>query len=200
MAFFQKIRGCRILTTPSPCGGNIVSNPINDLLAMISSKTLTCSTSPARIAVQAMGAAAVVAAALVVLSGCAATGASSPKARPVLYANAALNQAGDARARQDTDACLAKAQGAGLTPDEKTNEAGQRAGKGAATGAVAGALGALLTGGGIDGAIRGGLGGAAIGGSVGAVSGAMTEKASATYRTYVQRCLGDMGYEVIGWN
>lgn len=138
--------------------------------------------------------------ALATLLGCAATGPGSPSARPVLYANVALNKAGDARSRQDTDACLAKAQSAGLTPDEKTNETGQRAGKGAATGAVAGALGALLTGGGIDGAIRGGLGGAAIGGSVGAVSGAMSEKPSATYRTYVQRCLGDLGYEVIGWN
>ena len=117
-----------------------------------------------------------------------------------MYSNATLQKAGDARARQDTDACLAKAEGAGLTPDEKTNEAGQRAGKGAAAGAVAGALGALLTGGGLEGAVRGGLGGAAIGGSVGAVSGAMTEKASATYRTYVQRCLGEFGYEVIGWN
>lgn len=136
----------------------------------------------------------------IALTGCAATGPDAPGARPVLYANATLQQAGEARARQDTDACLAKAQGAGLTPEEKNNETAQRAGKGAAAGAVAGALGALLTGGGLEGAVRGGLGGAAVGGSVGAVSGAMNEKASATYRTYVQRCLGEMGYEVIGWN
>jgi outer membrane lipoprotein SlyB len=134
------------------------------------------------------------------LAGCAATGPSGASARPVLYANATLNKAGDARARQDTEACLAKAQGAGLTPLEKTNEAGQRAGKGAATGAVAGAVGALITGGGLDGAMRSGAGGALIGASVGAVSGAMTERPSATYRSYVQRCLADMGYEVIGWN
>ena len=136
----------------------------------------------------------------ITLAGCAATGPSSPNARPVLYANAVLQQAGEVRARHDTDGCLAKAQGAGLTPDEKNNETAQRAGKGAAAGAVAGALGALLTGGGLEGAVRGGLGGAAVGGSVGAVSGAMTEKASASYRTYVQRCLVEMGYEVIGWN
>lgn len=34
----------------------------------------------------------------------------------------------------------------------------------------------------------------------GAVSGALHEKASATYRHFVQRCLSDKGFDVIGWN
>lgn len=141
---------------------------------------------------------AVLATALLV--GCAATGPNSPSARPVLYPNATLNRVGDARAQEETNACMARAQAAGLTPDEKNNAVAHRAGQGAATGGVAAAVGALVTGRGLDGAIRSGATGAAVGGSAGAVSGAMTEKASSTYRHFVQRCLGDKGFEVIGWN
>jgi outer membrane lipoprotein SlyB len=138
--------------------------------------------------------------AVVLLAGCAATGPNSPSARPVLYPNAALNRVGDAKAREEADACMGRAQAAGLTPDEKNNEAARRAGQGAATGGVAAAVGALVTGRGLDGAIRSGAAGAAVGGSAGAVSGAMNEKASATYRHFVQRCLSEKGFEVIGWN
>ena len=134
------------------------------------------------------------------LAGCAATGPSSPSARPVLYPNAALNRVGETRARAEADACMARAQGAGLTPDEKNNETVRRAGQGAATGGVAAAVGALVTGRGVDGAVRSGAAGAAVGGSAGAVSGAMREKASSTYRHFVQRCMSEKGFEVIGWN
>jgi hypothetical protein len=135
-----------------------------------------------------------------VLAGCAATGPNSPSARPVLYPNAALNRAGDVSARVEVDACMARAQAAGLTPDEKNNETARRAGQGAAMGGVGAAVGALVTGRGVEGVVRSGAAGAAVGGSVGAVSGAMHERASATYRNFVQRCLGDRGFEVIGWN
>lgn len=40
----------------------------------------------------------------------------------------------------------------------------------------------------------------AVGGSAGAVSGALQDKPSSIYRQYVQRCLSDKGFEVIGWN
>ena len=45
-----------------------------------------------------------------------------------------------------------------------------------------------------------GAAGAAVGGSAGAVSGALQDKPSSIYRQYVQRCLSDKGFEVIGWN
>jgi hypothetical protein len=32
------------------------------------------------------------------------------------------------------------------------------------------------------------------------VSGAFHEKPSSTYRHFVQRCLKDKGFDVIGWN
>lgn len=134
------------------------------------------------------------------LAGCAATGPDSPSARPVLYPNAALNRVGDAKARTEVDACMARAQSAGLTPDEKNNETARRAGQGAAVGGVAAAVGALVTGRNADRVIRSGAAGAAVGGSAGAVSGAMHEKASTTYRNFVQRCVSEKGFEVIGWN
>ena len=134
------------------------------------------------------------------LAGCAATGPGSPSARPVLYPNAALNRVGETQARAEVDACTLRAQSAGLTPDEKNNETARRAGQGAAVGGVAAAVGALVTGRGVDLVVRSGAVGAAVGGSAGAVSGAMQEKASATYRHFVQRCLSDKGFEVIGWN
>lgn len=134
------------------------------------------------------------------LAACAATGPSSPSARPVLYPNATLNRVGEARGRAEAEACMARAQSAGLTPDEQNNETARRAGQGAATGGVAAAVGALVTGRGVDGAVRSGAAGAAVGGSAGAVSGAMRQKASSTYRYFVQRCMSEKGFEVIGWN
>ena len=134
------------------------------------------------------------------VSACAATGPNSPSARPVLYPNATLNRVGDAQGRVEADACMARAQSSGLTPDEKDNAAGRGAAKGAVIAGVAGAVGALVSGRGIDGAVRSGAGGAAIGGATGAAAGSMNERANSTYRHFVQRCLSERGFEVIGWN
>ena len=132
--------------------------------------------------------------------GCAATGSQSPNARPVLYPNATLNRVGDGVARAEVDACMARAQSAGLSPVEQSNAVGQRAGQGAAVGGVAAAVGALVTGRNLDSIFTSGLAGAAVGGSAGAVSGAMQNRPSSLYRQYVQRCVSDKGFEVIGWN
>lgn len=88
---------------------------------------------------------------------------------------------------------------AGLTPEEKDNAVGRGAAKGAAVGGVAGAVGALVRGH-PERALEVGAEGAAVGGSAGAVAGAFHEKPSGTFRHYVQRCLKDKGYDVIGWN
>ena len=134
------------------------------------------------------------------LAGCAATGPHSPQARPVIYAANAPTPAVLQRQQAETDECIQRATAQGLTADEKNNDTAVRAGKGAAAGGVGAAVGALVTGRGIDGAVRAGAAGAAVGGAVGAVSGAMNERPNATYRNYVQRCLGDKGFQVIGWN
>lgn len=134
------------------------------------------------------------------LAGCAATGPDSPSARPVLYPNAAYNTMGEVRARQAVDTCTARAQAAGLTPEEQNNAATRRATQGAATVGTAAAVGALVTGRDAERVVRAGATGAAVGGAAGAVSGAMQDKPSSTYRKFVQRCLSEQGLDVIGWN
>jgi hypothetical protein len=95
---------------------------------------------------------------------------------------------------------MARAAQAGLTPDQRSNEVGKRAGEGAATAGVASAVGALITGRSSD-ILRAGAAGAAIGGSAGAVSGAFNnDKVNPVYRQFVQRCLQEKGFDVIGWN
>ena len=136
-----------------------------------------------------------------VLAGCAGHAADSASSRPVLYPNATLNRVGDAQGRMEVNACMARAQASGLSPAQNTNEAGRRAGEGAATAGVASIVGALITGRGGEGVLRAGAAGAAIGGSAGAVSGAFhNDRPNGIYRNFVQRCLGDKGFEVIGWN
>lgn len=138
--------------------------------------------------------------ALVLLAACATTGSGSSSARPVFYPNATLNRVGEAKARDEADACMAQAQSAGLTPDEKTNAVAHGAAKGAAVGAVAGSVGSLVTGKSLERSLGNGVAGAAVGGSVGAVSGAFKDKPNTTYRRFVQRCLTDKEFDVIGWN
>lgn len=139
--------------------------------------------------------------AVAALSACATGGPSSASARPVLYPNATLNRVGDAQGQAEANACMSRASAAGLSPSQSGNEVGRRAGEGAAVGGVASAVGALITGRGGEGVLRAGAAGAAVGGSAGAVSGAFhNDKPNSTYRSFVQRCLSERGFEVIGWN
>ena len=142
-----------------------------------------------------------VSAAVTLLSACATSGPGSPSARPVLYPNATLNRVGEVQGRAEADACMSRAVSAGLTPEQRSNEVGRRAGEGAAAVGVASAVGALITGRGTEGVFRAGAAGAAVGGSAGAVSGAFhSDRPNTTYRSFVQRCLSEKGFDVIGWN
>ena len=134
------------------------------------------------------------------LAGCATTGPGSPSAKPVLYPNATLTRVGEAQAKAEVAGCQARAGQAGLTPDQNNNQVARRAGEGAATAGVASAVAALITGRSSD-ILRAGATGAAIGGSAGAVSGAFNnDKVNPVYRQFVQRCLQEKGFDVIGWN
>ena len=146
-------------------------------------------------------AAGTLAAAAVLLSACATSGPNSASARPVLYPNATLNRLGEAQGQAEANACMARASSSGLAPSQGGHEVGRRAGEGAAVAGVASAVGALITGRGGEGVLRSGAAGAAVGGSAGAVSGAFhNDKPNSTYRSFVQRCLSEKGFEVIGWN
>ena len=95
---------------------------------------------------------------------------------------------------------MAKAARAGLTPDQKTNQVGRRAGEGAAIAGVASAVGELITGR-SNNVLRAGATGAAIGGSSGVVSGAShNDKGNLVCRQFMQRCLSEKGFDVIGRN
>lgn len=134
------------------------------------------------------------------LAGCASTGSGSGSAHPVLYPNAAFNRVGEAQAQNEVAACRARASAAGLRAEEGSQVA-QRAGEGAAVAGVASAVGALVFGRGTDGMLRSGLGGAAIGGAAGATQAAVRGgRPNSVYRSFVQRCLSEKGFDVIGWN
>lgn len=122
-------------------------------------------------------------------------GACARTQRPVLYPNAKLQQVGKAQAEQDIEACRKRAD------DWVESTAGKDIAKGAAVGGAAGAaVGAV--GGAVSG--RGAGTGAAVGAATGATAGAVHGAAKQTrpspvYKQYVNRCLKERGYDVLGW-
>jgi outer membrane lipoprotein SlyB len=141
----------------------------------------------------------VLASMIALIAGCA-TGARSPDALPVLYPNPALNKMGDAAAKLEVQACVQKAQAAGLSPSQPTSAAGQGAARGGAMAGVAGVVGGLVSGRGLESAVKQGVATATVGAAAGAVGGAMHSQPNTTYRQFVQRCVSEKGLEVIGWN
>ena len=137
---------------------------------------------------------AVLFAALVTAS---ATGCSSSPKRPVLYPNQHLNRVGGPVSQQDIDACmrLARSSGVHVTKD---GEVGRKAAGGAAIGgASTGAYG--LVRGSSDVGNRA-LAGAAAGAAAGAVRGGIqSTEQSPLFMKFVNKCLSDKGYSVIGW-
>ncbi len=115
--------------------------------------------------------------------------------RPHLYPNAHYQEVGPETAQMDIAGCMARADvGA---PQEST-------GRDAAVNTVGGAAGGAALGA-IAGAIAGNAGtgaatGAAVGGAAGLGKTAYDKrKPSETYQGYVDACLREKGYEVIGW-
>jgi len=124
----------------------------------------------------------------VLISACA-------KKRPVLYPNATYKSVGQTVAQSDIDDCIQMAADYGHATDSGKNVAKSTA-KGAAVGAaVGGAVGAVT---GRPG--RGLAAGAAGGGAGGLARGAMKSgDPDEIERRFVEQCLRDMGYKVIGW-
>ena len=116
--------------------------------------------------------------------------------RPVLYPNAKYKQAGEQAAQADIADCDRLARGAGASPrgdDNIARSGGTGAAVGGATGAVAGAIGHRNV---LDSAVRG----AAVGAAGGAAYGATRSgEPGSVYKGFMDRCLRDKGYDVIGW-
>ncbi len=125
------------------------------------------------------------------LSGCASGGK-----RPVFYPNFHLESIGREQAERDTDACMALADRYGVDRT-KDGEVGTKAAKGGVLGGVSAGVWGLVRGGNAaERAAAGAAAGAATGATVGAFDSA---ELSPTFKSFVQRCLSERGYDVIGW-
>jgi hypothetical protein len=119
--------------------------------------------------------------------------------RPVLYENTHLTTVGKEMADQDIDACKEAAESAGA--EEGSGAAGRVAtstGVGAGVGAASGAVGGAISGAAGQGSLIGAASGAVWGLLMGLFSAGSSQPSQA-YTNYVNRCLQEKGYEVIGW-
>ena len=126
---------------------------------------------------------------LLIFSACSAK-------RPVFYPNDHLRTMGKDRSRADADRCMAEAKAYGVKNDTGQTVGG-KAVKGATFGAAISAVVSAVLGGNVG---RAAGAGAAGGATAGAVSGALdADEPNGVFQNYVDRCLREMGYQVIGW-
>jgi outer membrane lipoprotein SlyB len=124
-----------------------------------------------------------------ILLGCAGV------RQPVLYPNAHMQQMGKAQADQDVANCRALASQYAQSGAGK--EIAQDTVIGGAGGAAVGAVGGAVSG---YGAGRGAGVGAATGATAGLLRGLFRRtEPSPVQKNFVDRCLRERGYEVIGW-
>jgi len=133
---------------------------------------------------------------MVALSACSA-------ARPALYPNDQYKTVGAARADTDITDCEAKANEyvkSGGHGAEMAKEGARNTAVGAAVGGAAGAAGGAIYGDPAQGAAAGAAGGATAG-LLGTMFGWMfrSSEPEPVYRSFVETCLRDKGYQVIGW-
>ncbi len=114
---------------------------------------------------------------------------------PTLYPNTHLKQVGTAVAQQDIDACFASAREYGVN-EKKDGEVGQKAASGAAIGAISAGVWGLIRGDAGERALAGAASGAATGATIGAID---SQNLDPVFKNYVNKCLQDKGYEIIGW-
>lgn len=137
----------------------------------------------------------VVSAALLLLVSMLLGGCGSSAKRPVLYPNATLNQMGQAQAQLDIDHCMAMADSHNVART-RDGEVGSKAASGALIGGASAGAWGLVRGNAGDRA----LAGAVAGGTAGAVKGGVdSQRMSPVFQRFVQQCLKDLGYQVIGW-
>jgi hypothetical protein len=135
-------------------------------------------------------AAVAVAGIVLLVAGCSASH------RPVLYPNAHYEVVGETAAEQAMADCMQRARAFGTRSGRAESVARDTVGGAAIGGASAAAWGAVRDG---DVGNRAAAG-AAAGGAAGLVRGMLrATEPSATHKRFVQRCLRERGYDVIGW-
>ncbi len=132
--------------------------------------------------------------AVAVLVGCA-----TPVAKPAFYPNAHYQRVGPAQANADAQSCAQLAQQSEIGAVNKV-DAGRSAVAGAAGVATAGVVGSVLSGN--KPSLRDITAGAAAIGAGGAAATAAGQSVggSSLYRQFVNQCLAERGYQVIGWH
>ena len=129
----------------------------------------------------------------VLVAGCA-----TPIAKPAFYPNAHFQRVGAAQAQADAQACAELANQSDIGAVNKVDAA--RVGAAGAAGvAVAGTVGSVLKGNKPN--VKNIAAGAAAIGAGGAAATAAGQSVggSSLYRQFVQQCLSERGYQVIGW-
>jgi uncharacterized membrane protein len=121
---------------------------------------------------------------LLVVASCAS--------RPKLYPNEKLKSVGKEASKADIDQCIKD--GDEYLESSKGKQIAKGAGFGASVGAVMGAVAGAFTGNFGKGLAQG----AAMGAAGGGVSGGLSP--DQVKRNYVNQCLYDKGYQVIGWD
>lgn len=121
---------------------------------------------------------------LVLLFSCAS--------RPKLYPNDKYKAVGKEVAKTDIDQCIADADK--FLESSKGKNMAKGAGAGAAIGGVIGAVSGIFTGDVVGGAARSAVVGGAAGGTVGALSPDQIKQ------RFVNECLAEKGYRVLGWD
>ena len=116
---------------------------------------------------------------------------------PVLYPNAKLKEVGRAQADAEIAACRSLADDYVSSGAARAKEIGKDTAVGGVGGAAIGAVAGAVSGGGAG---RGAAIGAATGATAGAVHGtAKSVGPNPIYKGFVDRCLHERGYQVIGW-
>ena len=134
-----------------------------------------------------------------VLASVLVAGCATPVAKPAFYPNAHYQRMGAAQAQADAQACAELANQSDVGAVNKVDAA--RVGAAGAAGvAVAGTVGSVLKGNKPN--IKNIAAGAAAIGAGGAAATAAGQSVggSSLYRQFVQQCLAERGYQVIGWN
>lgn len=126
---------------------------------------------------------------VLILSGLLFVGCAS---KPVLYPNAHYKSVGEQRAKSDVDQCMQESEV--YLKNSKSKQVAKGAGSGAVFGAIVGAVSGSLTGNLGRGAARGAAAGA-VGGAAGAAASPDVMK-----RRFVNQCLAEKNYRVIGWD
>jgi outer membrane lipoprotein SlyB len=119
----------------------------------------------------------------VVLVSLVSTGCTRME-KPLLYPNAYLQQVGKTQADADIEQCRKLA--SDYVPSSVGKDVAVSTGVGGAGGAAVGAVGGAVSG-----------SGAGYGAAIGAASHATAP--TPAYKSYVDTCLRERGYEVIGW-